>query len=170
MALSLAAKTEIGRDIASFLLPETRNGIRWSVDQYRSLIAPVDEKGVKRAPTPAESALAVRRLKWGVNRPHLAIARIDYAVQRYGAVDVAAGLTLHNSPRSLPAILALLAPLLTYAEGIVVNVRQNGWSWDRVAGDVEAAVAKDTGVYTLTGGKVGWSLPIPPGYRDIWGE
>jgi hypothetical protein len=150
MAYANVYKYKFGRDLLDKVVLMSRTGMRRSVDLYRDAVAS------------GNLIHAAEMIKRGVDLPHRARWHIDQAIAQYGQQEVidAVKLVLGTTSVTLAEINADLAAQEAYALTLVNHVRNDAWTWDQVAADIEANVVNE-------GQRWQFSLA---GYIDVWGE
>lgn len=147
MAYSNVYKAKFGRDLLDKVVLMSRSGMRRSVDMYRDAVAS------------GNLIHAVEMLKRGVDLPHRARWHIDQAIAKYGQQEVIDAVKLVlGTGVTIAEINADLAAQEAYALTLVNHVKNDAWTWDQVAADIEANVQNES---------LRWQFS-PVGYIDVW--
>lgn len=146
MAISNIKLKKIGRELREWIFLGCRAGMRKSANEYERLKA-------------TEPVLAEQYIKRAIDLPGRSRARIQHAVDTYGAQVFTESLTLCGS-ETKTEIDNELSSIEEYAQGLY-DRRQLGESWDDLASDI---------LTNITDEVTPWIFPIPQDYTDIWGE
>lgn len=125
-------------------------------------------------PPMVEQMYKIALIKQAVDTPRRASAQIQNWIAQYNSRKGAGTaqtflqecLTAFGSSRTLASINAEIATGMTFAQSLVNNVNNSGWTFDQVAAAIEAQVSPPIPDETFTY----QVLPIPAGYVTVWGE
>ncbi len=148
-----AKKRKIGRELVDWIYLGIRTGARRGVEAYQSQKA-------------TDFAGAEEQLKRAANIPLRARARINYARDRYEAINgvgtfntfIGECLALAGSV-TLADLNADLTTLENYANNLIAEKQAGAMTLDQVADDIVANMEKESD---------DWVFPFPSGYTDQW--
>lgn len=156
-------KRDIGEALDS-LAEDVRQQMLALTRQYREMTWP----------PMVEQMYKIALIKQAVDTPRRAKSQIQNWITQYNSRNGAGTaqtflqecLTAFGSSKTLASINAEITIGETFAQGLVNNVNNSGWTFDQVAAAIEARVSPPLPEEAFTYQR----LPIPAGYVTVWGE